>query len=107
MPKKRTLGEQDTGPERKEQVMETTQAGSLMAADGKDGICEATPRHQGRIQNSGGKGRSHSEQDLVLQQARKQSTTEYEHVKERRTTVGLGVRNRYVGPRKKPSSNGF
>ena len=66
MAQKETLGEQDTGAERKEQVMETTQPGSLTAADGKDGICEAAPRHQGRTQNSGGKGRSHSEQCLVL-----------------------------------------
>ena len=66
MAQKETLVEQDTGAERKEQVMETAQPGSLTAADGKDGICEAAPRHQGRTQNSGGKGRSHSEQDLVL-----------------------------------------
>ena len=46
--------------------MEITQPGSLPAADGKDGLCEAAPKHQGRTQNSEGKGKSHSEQDLVL-----------------------------------------
>ena len=56
MAEKETLGEQDTGAERKEQVMETTQPGSLTAAYGKDGVCEAASRHQGRTQNPGGKG---------------------------------------------------
>ena len=98
MAQKETLGEQDTGAERKEQVMETTQPSSLTAADGKDGICEAATRHQDRTQNLGGKGRSHSEQDLVLQEGRKRLATECEHVKESGTTVVLGVRNRCVGP---------
>ena len=70
--------------------METTQPGSLPAADGKDGICEAAPKHHGRTQNSARKGESHSEQDLVLEEGRKRSTTECEHVKESATTLGLG-----------------
>ena len=75
MAQKETLGEQDTGAERKEQVMETTQPGSLTAADGKDGVCEAASRHQGRTQNPGGKDRSHSEQAHVLQEGGKQLRT--------------------------------
>ena len=35
--------------------METTQPGSLRFADGKDGVCEAAPRHQGRAQILEGK----------------------------------------------------
>ena len=107
MAQKEILGEQDKGAERKEQVMEITQPASLMAADGKDAICEVAPRHQGRTQNFGGKGRSHLEQDLVLQEGRKRSTTECEQVKESGMTVGLAVRNRCVGPGKKPFANGF
>ena len=71
--------------------METTRPGSLPAADGKGGICEAAPKHQGRTQNFGGKGKSHSEQDLVLQEGPKRSTTECEHLKQSGTTLGLGV----------------
>ena len=85
--------------------METTQLGLLIAADGKDGVCEAASRHQGRTQNLGGKGRSHSEQDHVLQEGGKQLRTQGEHVKESGTTGSLGVRNRCVRPQKKPSSN--